>query len=54
LKELGKIKTNAKNAISIIIAKTDTKILIHFSTFTNERELEYVCGNPSSSLSERL
>lgn len=54
-----KIKTNAKNAdwkSHQIIAKTLTprKVLIHTLSHLLMRELEYVCGYPSSSLSERL
>lgn len=54
-----KIKSNAKNAdwkSHQIIAKTLTprKVLIHTLSHLLIRELEYVCGYPSSSLSERL
>lgn len=53
------IKENAKNAdwkSHQIIAKTLTprKVLIHTLSHLLMRELEYVCGYPSSSLSERL
>lgn len=54
-----KIKNNAKNAewkSHQIIAKTLTprKVLTHTLSHLLMRELEYVCGYPSSSLSERL
>ena len=54
-----KIKTNADNAdwkSHQIIAKTLTprKVLIHTLSHLLMRELEYVCGYPVSSLSERL
>lgn len=54
-----KIKSNAQNAdwkSHQIIAKTLTprKILIHTLSHLLMRELEYVCGYPVSSLSERL
>jgi len=54
-----RIKTNAKNAdwkSHQIIAKTLTprKVLIHTLSHLLMRELEYVCGYPTSSLSERL
>jgi hypothetical protein len=54
-----KIKSNARNAdwkSHQIIAKTLTprKILIHTLSHLLMRELEYVCGYPVSSLSERL
>lgn len=54
-----KIKSNAQNAdwkAHQIIAKTLTsrKILIHTLSHLLMRELEYVCGYPVSSLSERL
>lgn len=54
-----KIKTNANNAdwkSHQIIAKTLTprKVLIHTLSHLLMRELEYVCGYPVSSLSERL
>ena len=54
-----KIKTNANNAdwkSHQIIAKTLTarKVLIHTLSHLLLRELEYVCGYPVSSLSERL
>ncbi|HTO35065.1 MAG TPA: DUF1998 domain-containing protein, partial [Flavobacterium sp.] len=54
-----KIKSNAENAdwkSHQIIAKTLTprKVLIHTLSHLLMRELEYVCGYPSSSLSERL
>jgi hypothetical protein len=54
-----KIKTNANNAdwkSHQIIAKTLTprKVLIHTLSHLLMRELEYVCGYPASSLSERL
>jgi len=54
-----KIKSNAKNAdwkSHQIIAKTLTprKVLIHTLSHLLMRELEYVCGYPVSSLSERL
>ena len=54
-----KIKSNAENAdwkSHQIIAKTLTprKVLIHTLSHLIMRELEYVCGYPSSSLSERL
>lgn len=54
-----KIKSNARNAdwkSHQITAKTLTprKILIHTLSHLLMRELEYVCGYPISSLSERL
>lgn len=54
-----KIKSNAQNAdwkSHQIIAKTLTpkKVLIHTLSHLLMRELEYVCGYPVSSLSERL
>jgi hypothetical protein len=54
-----KIKSNAENAdwkSHRIIAKTLTsrKVLIHTLSHLLMRELEYVCGYPASSLSERL
>lgn len=54
-----KIKSNAENAdwkSHQIIAKTLTprKVLIHTLSHLIMRELEYVCGYPSSFLSERL
>lgn len=54
-----KIKTNAQNAdwkSHQIIAKTLTprKVLIHTLSHLLMRELQYVCGYPASSLSERL
>ena len=54
-----KIKSNARNAdwkSHQITAKTLTprKILIHTLSHLLMRELEYVCGYPVSSLSERL
>lgn len=54
-----KIKSNARNAdwkSQQITAKTLTprKILIHTLSHLLMRELEYVCGYPISSLSERL
>lgn len=54
-----KIKSNAESAdwkSHQIIAKTLTprKVLIHTLSHLIMRELEYVCGYPSSSLSERL
>lgn len=54
-----KIKFNAESAdwkSHQIIAKslTPRKVLIHTLTHLIMRELEYVCGYPSSSLSERL
>lgn len=54
-----KIKSNAENAdwkSHQIIAKTLTsrKVLIHTLSHLIMRELEYVCGYPTSSLSERL
>lgn len=54
-----KIKSNAQNAdwkSHQIIAKTLTpkKVLIHTLSHLLMRELEYVCGYPASSLSERL
>jgi hypothetical protein len=54
-----KIKSNAQNAdwkSHQIIAQTLTprKILIHTLSHLLMRELEYVCGYPVSSLSERL
>ena len=54
-----KIKSNAQNAdwkLHQIIAKTLTskKVLIHTLSHLLMRELEYVCGYPASSLSERL
>lgn len=54
-----KIKSNAQNAdwkSHQIVAKTLTpnKVLIHTLSHLLMRELEYVCGYPASSLSERL
>lgn len=54
-----KIKSNAQNAdwkSHQIIAKslTSRKVLIHTLSHLLMRELEYVCGYPASSLSERL
>lgn len=54
-----KIKSNAENAdwkSHQIIAKslTPRKVLIHTLSHLLMRELEYVCGYPASSLSERL
>lgn len=54
-----KIKSNAENAdwkSHQVIAKTLTprKVLIHTLSHLLIRELEYVCGYPSSSLTERL
>ncbi|HAY3502271.1 TPA: DUF1998 domain-containing protein [Elizabethkingia anophelis] len=54
-----KIKSNAENAdwkSHQIIAKslTPRKVLIHTLSHLLIRELEYVCGYPASSLSERL
>ncbi|MGH2612154.1 MAG: DrmB family protein, partial [Rhabdochlamydiaceae bacterium] len=54
-----KIKSNAQNAdwkSHQIIAKslTPRKLLIHTLSHLIIRELEYVCGYPASSLSERL
>lgn len=54
-----RIKSNAKNAdwkSHQIIAKslTPRKVLIHTLSHLLIRELEYVCGYPASSLSERL
>jgi hypothetical protein len=54
-----KIKSNAKNAdwkSHQIISKTLTprKVLVHTLSHLLMREFEYVCGYPSSSLSERL
>jgi hypothetical protein len=59
IERTDKIKNNAKNAewkSHQIIAKTLTprKVLIHTLSHLLMRELEYVCGYPSSSLSERL
>ncbi len=59
IERTDKIKNNAKNAdwkSHQIIAKTLTprKVLIHTISHLLMRELEYVCGYPSSSLSERL
>lgn len=59
IKRTEKIKTNAQNAdwkSHQIIAKTLTprKVLIHTLSHLLMRELEYVCGYPVSSLSERL
>lgn len=54
-----KIKSNAENAdwkSHQIIAKslTPRKVLMHTLSHLIMRELEYVCGYPTSSLSERL
>lgn len=54
-----KIKSNAENAdwkSHQIIAKslTSRKVLMHTLSHLIMRELEYVCGYPTSSLSERL
>lgn len=59
IERTDKIKSNAKNAdwkSHQIIAKslTPKKILIHTLSHLIMRELEYVCGYPVSSLSERL
>lgn len=59
IERTDKIKNNARNAdwkSHQIIAKTLTprKVLIHTLSHLLMRELEYVCGYPSSSLSERL
>jgi len=59
IERTGKIKSNAQNAdwkSHQIIAKTLTpkKVLIHTLSHLLMRELEYVCGYPVSSLSERL
>jgi hypothetical protein len=59
IERTDKIKNNAKNAdwkSHQIIAKTLTprKVLTHTLSHLLMRELEYVCGYPSSSLSERL
>lgn len=59
IERTDKIKNNAKNAdwkSHQIIAKTLTprKVLIHTLSHLLMRELEYVCGYPTSSLSERL
>jgi hypothetical protein len=59
IKRTDKIKSNAKNAdwkSHQIIAKslTPKKVLIHTLSHLIMRELEYVCGYPVSSLSERL
>ncbi|MDW8420176.1 MAG: DUF1998 domain-containing protein, partial [Chitinophagales bacterium] len=59
IQRTDKIKNNAKNAdwkFHQIIAKTLTprKLLIHTLSHLLMRELEYVCGYPTSSLSERL
>ena len=59
IEQTEKIKTNAQNAdwkSHQIIAKTLTprKVLIHTLSHLLMRELQYVCGYPASSLSERL
>lgn len=59
IERTDKLKNNAKNAdwkSHQIIAKTLTprKVLIHTLSHLLMRELEYVCGYPTSSLSERL
>ena len=59
IKRTEKIKSNAQNAdwkSHQIIAKslTPRKVLIHTLSHLLIRELEYVCGYPASSLSERL
>lgn len=59
IERTDKIKNNAKNAdwkSHQIIAKTLTprKVFIHTLSHLLMRELEYVCGYPTSSLSERL
>lgn len=59
IERIEKIKSNAENAdwkSHQIIAKslTPRKVLIHTLSHLLMRELEYVCGYPASSLSERL
>ncbi|MCU0440365.1 MAG: DUF1998 domain-containing protein [Raineya sp.] len=59
IKRTEKIKLNAQNAdwkLHQIIAKslTPKKVFIHTLSHLLMRELEYVCGYPASSLSERL